>query len=1030
MDSRGLNQTALSRLSGLSRARVGFLLKEASPSVRDSTERKLCNALGLPEGGLNVEGAQTRYLETVGKQHDTLDLAGLGIVSADKRLPMDRGFARITLREVAKQDSRVEGGGIPSGRIPETKRKPQTFCLGEALLRNRYMFVLGDPGSGKTTTLRHIARAYAVRRQDVYSYPPSALVPIFVRLADWAEQLRIDDSVDVIAAALAQLGMADSVEISEWMRHELSGKDLVFLLDGLDEVVEPALRNSLIGMIRGSIGSYPDSRAIITSRSVGFETPDLGVRFRCLQVEPLDTPTIRKFAQEWSAFRHGHLLSMKCVECNRKVEGLRHAILDHPRILPLAQNPMMLTILALLYEAGATLPQRRWDLYQKICEAFLFSWEERKRAAQSGSPDRAMRLDDREVLWILESVALEMQRKDWTIVPRWWLSDHVSLFLQTELSFSPDDARAEADALLWSLQARTGVLVERGPDRYAFGHLAFQEYFAARAILAMEDPVGVLGPRFYHPRWIEVVRLVATQLDRRSVPRLLRCILDDPDPSGRFLHRGLLTALACLTDGAPVHDPDLLGQIRREIVSLGASQWIGIAFDAMDLLSELRRTRLKGYVDEAVAEMMEAAKEFSLRGTYPVLRIHAILAGVADGPESEDVRGSDRRDELPATPVIVERLGSEDSFACIKVVFKPAGDDPEWTRAVIAQLEGDESADVRATCALELKRLASQTKVCEALIASLQREECPQVRAAMAEALSPAGERVEVKRELLRRLDGDSEDSVREACGRALRHAAVHDQAVQEKLVSALRSGRPVSVRAGAAAGLSRCVSNSEVRDLLMSLLDDPQQDERIRANCLRALRRVLPSDGGAIDFLITILSATVREELRRAAAEALSEYAVTGAVDWSELPTHEIEDALASLACPDSEALDALRAVVGAREVRGLGIPREARIGRALTEFRQRIEIMFVFGSSAKGEQSDDSDVDLMIIGDVSLRELSRGLKHAEQELGRQVNAVVYTAEEWRSRHRDGSPFARRVMSQEKKFIVGGLDELTAMVA
>jgi predicted nucleotidyltransferase len=89
----------------------------------------------------------------------------------------------------------------------------------------------------------------------------------------------------------------------------------------------------------------------------------------------------------------------------------------------------------------------------------------------------------------------------------------------------------------------------------------------------------------------------------------------------------------------------------------------------------------------------------------------------------------------------------------------------------------------------------------------------------------------------------------------------------------------------------------------------------------------------------------------------------------------------------------------------------------------------MFIFGSSARGQQGADSDIDLMVIGDVTLKDLTPGLKRAEQELGRQVNAVVYPREEWKTRYGAGDPFVRQVARGEKVFVIGGSDELTAMV-
>lgn len=105
-----------------------------------------------------------------------------------------------------------------------------------------------------------------------------------------------------------------------------------------------------------------------------------------------------------------------------------------------------------------------------------------------------------------------------------------------------------------------------------------------------------------------------------------------------------------------------------------------------------------------------------------------------------------------------------------------------------------------------------------------------------------------------------------------------------------------------------------------------------------------------------------------------------------------------------------------------------EKQIERALLVFSPRIEIMFVFGSFARRAQTAESDIDLMVIGDISLKELTPGLRKAEQLLDRQVNAVVYSRQEWARRFRDRNPFVMQVVKGEKIFIQGGPDELAAV--
>ena len=96
-----------------------------------------------------------------------------------------------------------------------------------------------------------------------------------------------------------------------------------------------------------------------------------------------------------------------------------------------------------------------------------------------------------------------------------------------------------------------------------------------------------------------------------------------------------------------------------------------------------------------------------------------------------------------------------------------------------------------------------------------------------------------------------------------------------------------------------------------------------------------------------------------------------------------------------------------------------------AETKLRDRIALAFVFGSWAAGASDNLSDVDVMVIGDVTLRDLAPQLRAARQTLNREVNAVTMTATELGERARDGDHFVSAVLDRPMIFLIGGADEL-----
>ena len=93
-----------------------------------------------------------------------------------------------------------------------------------------------------------------------------------------------------------------------------------------------------------------------------------------------------------------------------------------------------------------------------------------------------------------------------------------------------------------------------------------------------------------------------------------------------------------------------------------------------------------------------------------------------------------------------------------------------------------------------------------------------------------------------------------------------------------------------------------------------------------------------------------------------------------------------------------------------------------------KRIRVAFVFGSIAHGEEKAGSDVDLMVIGQLGLRDLSRLLSGIQEKIGREVNPHVLKDEELRKRARAKEHFVSSVLESPKIFIIGSHHELEAM--
>lgn len=99
--------------------------------------------------------------------------------------------------------------------------------------------------------------------------------------------------------------------------------------------------------------------------------------------------------------------------------------------------------------------------------------------------------------------------------------------------------------------------------------------------------------------------------------------------------------------------------------------------------------------------------------------------------------------------------------------------------------------------------------------------------------------------------------------------------------------------------------------------------------------------------------------------------------------------------------------------------------VSDALSPVASKIRLAFIFGSIAKNEDRSDSDVDLLIVGNLNLVDLSKILSGVESRLARAVNPVLYSESEFRDKLQKGNHFLTAVLAEPKLFILGTENDL-----
>jgi predicted NACHT family NTPase len=221
----------------------------------------------------------------------------------------------------------------------------------EAVEKYSKLMVLGKPGSGKTTFLKHLA--IQCDRGNFQAHR----VPIFITLKQFAETEGKPSLLEYITQMFSDCDVSAD-QIAVLFKH---GRTLV-LLDGLDEVKDED-NNRVIKQVRDFSDKFRTNHFVMTCRIAAKDyTFD---KFTEVEVADFDDKQIATFARKWFQAKEP-----------AKAEEFIQQLRENNRIRELATNPLLLTLLCLVFEESAKFPGLRSELYEEGVDILLRRWDE------------------------------------------------------------------------------------------------------------------------------------------------------------------------------------------------------------------------------------------------------------------------------------------------------------------------------------------------------------------------------------------------------------------------------------------------------------------------------------------------------------------------------------------------------------------------------------------------------------------------------------------------------------------------------
>ena len=340
-------------------------------------------------------------------------------------------------------------------------KKVKLDTLREAAEKYPCIILLGDPGCGKTTALENLTYQFADQRD---------WLPVPLHLSEFESGMSLEDFILQGWGGLTEAGHWGAQELAANLEAYLEAGKLIFLFDALNEMPIKGYRERSLAL-RQFIDRWAarGNRFLVTCRILDYSEELSGLQR--VEIQPLDDHKIRQFLQneipeEWPALWEALTRNDNCPH----------------RLLEMARNPYLLTLMVDVFEEDRQLSQNRAALMQRFTQ-ILMQWAKAKCP-----PDQWLNVDVQcEALAVM---AFEMQARSGfgTKVK----AEQVKAVMPHQVQLDPKwPAHPSPPDQVLSLAANAKIIempVDRSTVR--FYHQLLQEYFAAHQMLR-KDPANL-----------------------------------------------------------------------------------------------------------------------------------------------------------------------------------------------------------------------------------------------------------------------------------------------------------------------------------------------------------------------------------------------------------------------------------------------------------------------------------------------------------------------------------------------------------
>jgi hypothetical protein len=385
---------------------------------------------------------------------------------------------------------------------------------------HNFLFIMGRPGAGKSTFLRHVAlesingnvfntyedvtKEKQKRRASLsekINIRTIRFLPVLIELRDYI----IEQETTLFQYIAKQFDVCGFPEANLFLEKVLGEGRLIILFDGLDEVPKEQDRMRNVSKeIEDFSKKYSNNKFIITCRIAASEYRFN--QFTYVELAEFSNSQAKEFTKKW--FQNKTRLKSSFW---RDLDDSGNA-----GLLEMTRNPLLLTLLCLNYEATQSFPSRRVEIYEEALDALLKTWDAERGIVRTGTKlstyGKLSLGHKKEMFSELAATGFEMQQVIWkgnTLAT--WLSKYIA-------SIPPQQDYRNIDGIqvLKDIEAQHAILVEQAKGQYSFAHLTFQEYYTANYIVSAGEKAykKLVRSHLFDSRWREVLLLASSKMSK------------------------------------------------------------------------------------------------------------------------------------------------------------------------------------------------------------------------------------------------------------------------------------------------------------------------------------------------------------------------------------------------------------------------------------------------------------------------------------------------------------------------------------